>query len=309
MQTTNQNITIAKPTISVKNIIKRRDTLTKATTSFLGHKLVEGQFEGFVDTLHKELPTGILRQTVQSSVVGLLKKELDSRKLLNTCWRLAANVDTLKMQVPVNDWQFQEKNEWVMAQVTDTRVQKNLSKLEYHISFKVLSGTPASMSLTERWSSKKLHYLARYRDEQNNGFGFGRSRLNGRGEQTGKLLFLDIKQFFGLRCLLLVDAENSKDYLAVSEIGHTNSTMCYNKELLKNRDRQQTPCVKGIDNQECFFCPYGTDKCSFATHEVSYAWQTCNVCQEFGFADPTDDEYANTCITCANSERFNRKSG
>ncbi len=299
------DLTPDKPSISVKMIIKRRDNIVKGLTQYLGHKLIAEKFQSFVDSLHQQLPDGILRNTVLESVRDLLKKELRPEDLITVCWRLAANIDLLQHQVTVGPWRMQTSQEWVAAEIIDTRVIKKLGKFHHEVSFKILSGTPTSEIIMQTWSSKKTHYLAKYRDEKENGFGFGKRRINKRGEEKGRLLFMDIKQFFGLRCLLLIDPKESKDTPIALEVGHSSATTAYNKGLLKQRDRLQTPCVKGLrGDPECFNCPYGKDKCGYATHKTSYQIQLCGRCTKRGFVDNSDLEYPDICITCANAERF-----
>jgi hypothetical protein len=292
------------PQLTVSQVISRRDKLSKTLTPFLGHKIVGPTFQSLVDELCRGLPHGILRDTVLSSVKSLLREELTADRAVATCWRLAGNIERLKDHIPVPEWSCQLEAEWVPAQITDTKVFRKSKRLEYRIQFLVLAGTATNVQLTQRWSHKKLQYLATYRDELGRGFGFGKHKLNKRGEELGKLLFMDVKQFFGLRCFLLLDPERSKDEPFATEIKSAGSTMAYNRELLRARDREYTPCVKGLPNkQECFNCPYGKDFCEYATHSISYRVGTCPRCDKQGFFDPADKMYSSECLTCAYKQR------
>jgi len=300
-------VQIEKPSISVIRIKNRRDKLTSELTSFIGHKLIDSVFYDFINKLHNALPSGILNDTVLNSNKSLAGKVLTASSLRNTCWRLAANIDRLTDQVAVPNWTAQDCFEWVVAEVIRVRPVMAGKNVANKLTFKILSGTPTSLTLDQTWSNKKINYLARFKDEKNYGFGFGYSRVNGRGEQTGRLLFVDSKQFFGLHCLLLIDPDQSKDTPVASEIGHTGATTTHNQALLKGRDRQQTECVKKIaGNPECFLCPLGREKCVYATHSVSYNLAICSLCQRKGFVDSTDIEYKNLCISCARKERLSR---
>lgn len=292
------------PQTSVTQVISRRDKLAKELTPFIGAKIEGPIFQALLDTLCKHLPNGILRSTVLSSLNGLLNKELTAELAVATCWRLAGNINRLKDHKPVIEWTCQLEHEWVPAQITDTKVFRKFRKLEYRLEFLVLAGTATNMQVTQRWSHKKLQYFATYRNDAGHGFGFGKHKLNRRGEELGKLLFMDVKQFYGLRCFLLLDPDRSRDEPVASEIRSTSSTMAYNRKLLKARDREETPCVKGLpQTQECFTCPYGRDVCAFATHKSSYRVGVCPRCDRNGFFDPADLMYAGECIQCAYEQR------
>ena len=294
--------------MSISSVISKRDKLTKELTPFLGHKVIGETFQSIVDRLHKALPVGVLRETVLLSLKHLLRSELTPNIALATCWRLAGNLERLKDHKPVPEWRCQHELEWAPAQVTDTKVFRKFKKFEFHVEFLVLAGTATNMQVFQKWSYKKLQYLATYRNEFGHGFGFGRHRLNRRGEELGKLLFMDVKQFYGLRCFLLLDPERSRDEPVASEIRNTAATMAYNRQLLKGRDRTVTPCVKGLaDTQECFTCPYGKDFCEFATHKLSYRVGICPACDQKGFFDPADRVYANECTVCAYKQRTTKE--
>lgn len=298
-------VQIPKPSISVTRIKQRRDRLVNELTNFVG-KALEGEFfHSFIDRLHLKLPQGILRDTVVNSNKNLAGKTLTPKALINTCWRLAANVETLLEQKPVPGWVAQENLEWVAAEVVRIRPTLSGKSIANKITFRILSGTPTSLALDQTWSNKKINYLARFKDEKNCGFGFGYSKLNSRGEQVGKLLFVDAQQFFGLHCLLLIDPESSKDSPVSIEIGHTFATTSHNQTLLRGRDRQVTECVKKIPgNPECYLCPLGREKCVYATHQLSYILAICSLCQQKGFVDSTDISYSGLCVSCARKERL-----
>lgn len=296
-----------KPIISVKAIKARKQKLVTGLSTFLGQVLTDVTFHAFIDRLHALLPANILRDTVLNSNKSLAAKTLTPSLLQDTCWRMAGNVDSLSYQKAVPVWMSQAQHEWVAAAIIRTRPVKMRSQIATCFTFRILSGTPVTLTLTQTWSNKKSHYLAKFRDEQNHGFGFGTSRVNGRGEQTGRLLFVDTRQFFGLQCLLLIDPELSKDAPVASEIGHTGATMGHNQKLLKGRDRLESDCVKKLPgNPECFCCPIGVDKCIYGTHPLTYTVAICSLCGQKGFVDPADIEYKSLCIQCSRKERLSK---
>lgn len=298
---------IEKPSISVKRIKQRREKLIAALAEFNGQTLNGEVFYDFINKLHNALPCGILRDTVINSNKSLAGKPLTKALLRTTCWRLAANVDRLSDQIAVPNWTSQTFFEWVVAEIIRVRPVLSGRSIANKLTFRILSGTPTSLTLDQTWSNKKINYLARFKDEKNCGFGFGYPKINRRGEQTGKLIFADARQFFGLHCFLLIDPDQSKDSPIATEIGHTTATTSHNQLLLRGRDRQQTECVKRIPgNPECFLCPLGREKCVYATHSLSYILDICSLCQRKGFVDSTDVEYKGLCVSCARKERLSR---
>ena len=273
-------------------------------TQFLGHKLVAETFQAFIDVLHAELPRNILRSTVLNSVKGLLKKNLDADLLFETCWRLAGNVERLLDQEAVPVWGKQTKFEWVPAEICEAATVKRFNRLENQFVFASLAGSIVPLKLVQRWSFKKTYYLTTYRDEYGHGFGFGRHRMNGRGEQLGRRLFYDVRQFYGLQCLLLLDPTRSMTEPIATEIGQTGAMAKHNRDLLRQRDRTETACVKGLgDDQECYNCPYGTDRCVNATHSTTYKKGKCPRCERLGFFDPAEEDHLGICVNCVFEER------
>lgn len=293
---------LALPVISVKSVLSRRERLVSALSSFVGQKLVGETFHAFVDKVHANLTDCILRTTVHNSVKCLLKQELTFAQLTEVSWRLAGNLEGLLEQKAAVRWVRQVVAEWVPVQICDIRTQRLQYQLEHELVFQSLAGTIVPRKLVQVWSGRKVSYLATYRNEKDNGFGFGRSHRNNRGEQSGHRLFHDVRQFYGLRCFLLVDPAKSQHEPIAVEVGHTSGTTTYNTDLLRGRDREQSPCHKGLLH-ECFHCPYGADKCSLATHAQTYVRGTCSRCSVAGFLDPLELERPDWCVNCILNER------
>jgi hypothetical protein len=279
--------------------------MTGELTGFLGHKIVGPTFHAFVDKLQQTLPDKILRITVQKSVQSLLKQELTEDLLLNTCWRLAGNLDKLLNQQPVDAWVRQKEFEWALVQVCDVFTSKKINQLMHTFTFQSQSGSIVPLKLTQNWSLKKTNYLALYRNNKHLGFGFRRSDINNRGEQRSNSLYHDVRQFYGLRCFLLLDPKRSQADPVAVEVGHTSATMTHNKQLISARDRLQSKCLRGFpDTVECFQCPYGTDNCVLATHKLTYRKAVCPKCAKLWFLDPAELDFPGLCINCVREERL-----
>lgn len=292
------------PEMSIKRVLVNRDKLIGALASFTGKKLEASSFNSFVSKLHAALPDSILKMTVHNSVKNLVSRELTKTLLLETCWRMAGNLPLLSQHRPVTQWLHQADFEWVPARVCDVYAHKQFKQLVYTFTFQSLAGTVVPKKLIQTWSFKKTQYLATYRSNKGFGFGFSRSRVNGRGEQCNQGLLLDVHQFYGLQCFLLLDPKRSKQDPFVIEVGHSHATMMHNRRLITARDRSQTPCLKGFPiTHECFRCPYGVDKCVLATHQITYSKSKCNRCDQISFLDPLETDYTGFCIACADIER------
>ena len=193
--------------------------------------------------------------------------------------------------------------EWIPAQVCEVQTTKKLNQLVHELTFQSLAGSVVPRKLIQYWSLKKTYYLSTFRNDKNLGFGFNPSRINSRGEQKNNNLFLDIRQFYGLRCFLLLDPKKSQVDPFVTAIGHSYSTHSYNQRLLTGRDRTQTPCLKNLNEVECHHCPYGTDRCQLATHAKTYKLGDCARCQNNSFFDPLETEHKELCINSVFEER------
>jgi hypothetical protein len=278
-------------------LFKQRDSLVENLNDFVGKELVAQTYHDFVDRLHQELPDGILRCVIHDSVQLLLKQRLSSRQLFEICWRLVANVEELRSVRPVLPWERQKAYEWIPVQICGVETQRKDKELQNVFTFQALAGSVVPQTLVQSWSVKKTNYLAKYRTEKNFGFGFGRSRVNRRGTQLGKGLYLDSRQFYNLRCWLLLDPARSKNVPFAIEVGHTAATTAYNKELITLRDRTQNPCLKGFD-LECYVCPFGAKDCVLATHALTYRKQSCTRCKQPEYVDPAELEYPGKCLRC-----------
>jgi len=284
----------------VNTVLRKRDQLSSDLTEFLGRKLVAGTFHAFVDKLHKSLPQPILRSTVQASVLDLLKKELTTRQLVETCWRLAGNLETLRDQEPARVWQRQTRFEWVPVQIMEARALKREGRFYNRFVFQSQAGSIVPRRMVQHWSTRKTRYLTSLRNASGYGFGFGKHRRNSRGEQMGRMLYLDVRQMYRLRCWLLLDPHRSGDEPVAFEIGHTGSTMSFNRELIRGRDRYESRCLKGYPTApECHACIYGTDHCPLGTHRKTYTKGTCPMCKKEAYFDPLEEDNPELCLQCA----------
>lgn len=276
--------------------------LVEELKPFEGVRLTGDTYVKFLSTL-KNCGGFWQVQTLHKHFKGMLDQTVTEGDLLNVSWLVAGNYSELFRD---NVLQFGELNTlaWELAEVVDVNTVRKDQQLMQLFQFRILTGPLASQVITNYWSLKKTSYLATYRDEKNYGFGFSRSRINKKGEELSHCIFSHVRQFFKLRCYLLLDPERSNTLPYVKEVGHRNGTMGYNRKLIGRRDRSLQSCLKQLpNNPECYQCPYGLDHCELATHERTYKKGTCSGCGKLSFFDPTD---ISRCIVCVTQELKSR---
>ena len=289
----------ALPRLSLPRIREQRKSLTRTMLCFEKVRLTADAYWKFVAAVQFVLPSGINQSVVHESVKSLLGKTLSSEMAVATAARLAGNLTLLRDGKPVSEWRRQHTPEWCLVRIVDVTTLKGRRGYVNQMTFASITGTIVPHSITQRWSFKKTNYLATARDASDYGFGFGRSYINQRGEQRGRCLFSHAKQFHGLHCFLLIDPERSQTEPFASEVAHSAMTTAYNRELIHQRDRRESPCIKGLPrNVECFACICGEDRCKLATHVSTYVSITCSRCQSKSFTDPGAVPGMDVCLDC-----------
>lgn len=283
------------PSVSIKNIVEKKHMLFNNLSPFQDKVLSGSTYNDFLETLLEVVPSGVLKTTLDNNFKYLLGSKLELTKINNLSFFIAGNIDVLVNRNIIVAAKI-DSLAWAASQIIDVNTVKRNGSLMHSFQFRILTGPLASQVMTQYWSFKKTAYLAVYRNDHNVGFGFNRSKINSKGEQRNKLIFNDIRQFYGLRCFLLFDPSRSQELPYIAEVGHRPSTMEYNQSLLKARDRSVTDCLKGLShNPECYRCPYGIDKCQIATHAKTYLKGTCPICNRLSFFDPQDTK---KCVDC-----------
>jgi hypothetical protein len=269
-------------------------------------RLKGDDFDEFVEHVLESLPKGISRKTLLDSIRHLVGQKLTAHLLDETCWRLAGNVKRLKQTRAVAPWTGQKHPEWVPVQIQKVRLQlggRRGTEIGHEVSFRVVAGTSCPLIITQWWSRKKSRYLAQFKDEQGNGFGFIRAWPN----QPTPYEFKDPKQLVTLRCLLLIepklcDSEGPNFH----EIAHSSGTTKWNKEQQKFRARLEAPylCCKEMPADiPCHQCPVGLDTCRASTHARTHEWRVCPQCKEEAWHDPADKIHG-ICVGCVEYNIF-----
>lgn len=248
---------------------------------FSGEVLEGDRLDYFVHMLRKLLPGSPREENVRESVIDVIG-ELATRKLLTTvCWRLAANYKRLRAR-PVPPWYRQVHNEWVTSQVSGVRRSKLGWVPGYMISFQLLNGLGASMTIEKFWSTKFCQLV-------------GRKEL-GFTKIHGSRPLRDPREFVSLRLQLLLD-KNLSGVAPVFEQTRTNPSLDeWNRKLTNRRQPAKRECPEDFTHN-CYLCPVGLADCELAVHANTYHHRLCPVCNDE--EAPFDHGLSeNLCVNC-----------
>lgn len=290
---------ILKNELNADRVLDRREALFNALESFVGKKISGPRFDKFVFAVYDLLPGKIeydvLRESLRSSAGLMMTRQL----LDQTCWRLAGNIQVLQQFRPVYPWARQKYREMVIAQICDVKLVRGGKKgreLGHSLSFRILTGSASALKTSQWWSLRKAHYMARFKTDHGYGFKFPAPHR----ELVIPSTFKDTKQYYGMRCILILDPKMSdEDGPGFREISHSASTTAWNADMIKQRQRVAGyECVAGFPQTvECFQCYIGRDRCGAATHSTGYIKKACDKCEKETWFDPSDT-FSKFCLSC-----------
>ena len=289
----------------IAKVFRRRDQLMKALSPvYANADLAGATFSVFVDDVCQELPSACKAEAVAHSLFEFVGSSPTAKELFHTFWRLAGNVKSLCDGVAVHPWNEQKEKEWIPVQIVDVCSGRLFEKPVYGITVQILLGGACPLRMYQKWSPKKMFYLAQYRFEDDNGFMFSR-RVGSRSRRVPKYIFEHAKQLYGLRFLALIDPLLSEDGPFFKEIRFTPSLSVYNRDLIKRRARLEDPyyCPKGFGAlTPCHKCYYGRKDCPMACHSKTYIEKLCPSCEVKSYFDP-QDSVTMFCVNCTDTKR------
>lgn len=221
---------------------------------------------------------------VYKSMFDLCGFELTKAEWCNTAWRLAANFETLKLGEPARKWTEQVSEEEVSVQVVESRarVAGKAKKRGYDFSFRVLTGTPASLLVTNFWTDAFCYVVA-------DRIGFSK---------RGKYDLEHPTELVGTRLQVVIEpklsSEHGPGFHKINPCGSANKA--YNRRLIKKRRRIDFACPKKYTH-ECFRCPVGYKTCPAAVHPRDYTLSLCSKCGKKAWSDPKFLEIG-VCVQC-----------
>lgn len=223
-------------------------------------------------------------ETLRVYVGEVLTEEL----CVQLCWRIAGNIDKLKRGLPVRPWAGQAVSEWMPLQLTRIRAVRRFGDVTNECTFKVLAGSACPMQLTRFMSRGALKYIASK---------VGFSRL------SGAYPYRHVEDLTGLRLLGQFTAADIRDNQpSFREIACPTSMAKWNRDHYISVRTRKLPCPSKF-NHTCAKCAYGTDRCAYAVHPVTYMLGHCLECSnQSAVFDPSDA--GSLCVECAAKHRL-----
>lgn len=252
--------------------------------------LLTNRFERFVDICMDN--SGIANpdyETFRESVRYLAGAVLRKPMIETLAHRLAGNFHRLKHHIPVQPWTRQDYHEWVPVQAIEVcRVFHEKWGAAARLTLKILAGSPASITVRQRWSVKRCRVIARDLGFRN----FGRRR-----NDPPPFPFATVEELTSMRWEMMVEPDLSDTEPYLSKTRTRPALQDWNRNLLKMRTRKGFDCLVGHPiNFPCSQCAVGYLTCPAGTHRDD--WKVKH-CQECGERDALWD-YQITTATCLN---------
>lgn len=240
-----------------------------------------------VRDLHRTIPAAN-RDAVAETLRVYVGETLTEELCVQLCWRIAGNIDKLKQGLPVRPWVGQVVSEWMPLQILRVRPVRRFGNISYECTFKVLAGSACPMQVMRYMSRAALKYIARK---------VGFSKL------SGAYPYRHVEDLTGLRLLGQFTAADIRDgQPSFREIACPASMAKWNRDQYISVRTRKLPCPSKF-NHTCAKCAYGTDRCAYAVHPVTYMLGHCLECSnQSAVFDPTDT--GSLCVACAVKHRL-----
>ena len=274
-------------TYSIKRVIRLRNRLRNETAIPYYSCTVEGaDFNQFVRSFHRALPSGIPLDTKYESMRYLAGVELSADRINDLSWRLAGNTDLLKEGVPVRPWTTQHSEEWVPLQILKAIPRRNTGeRFGCMFCFQVLAGTSCPLQVYRFWGNDACYAISQH-------IGFTPHWLSYPYKHPAHLV--------GMRFYALVEPNLCREHPGFFRVESTPSFEAHNKAILKYRVKQPhaAHCPRGFEH-ECHKCIIGYTSCPGGTHKEDYVEGVCPNCGPDQWFDP--EAGSDLCVACSYS--------
>lgn len=276
------------PSFPLARIFTLRDKLVQKLLRYADGTPREGAaFEALVLDAAQALPRGIDLHPLFNSLAHLAGRPLDRHELVETCWRLAGNLNSLRSGLPIPDWRSLSDPFFVPVEVLDhvrTLTRKRKPAALYTLRF--LAGPACPLTTRKTWPVGLIRAVV----AQEIGF----------TPPWGTLPFEDSAQLVQTRFLVLQDPHLTGEVPqapAFEQFACTQYLRTFNRVLFKARRRIDAVCPRGypLDEVPCHTCPFGYDECPAATHSRTYVPRFCPRC---GCETLHDPARKNICLQC-----------
>ena len=269
---------------------RRRQMLSEVLESKVGQEV---NLDQLTTQLRQYIP-GVRFDTLFESLRYLAGRQLSRRDIYALAIRLSGNLGRLKANKVVLPWTSQPYDEWVPVKVLRmVKTRNSRDKIGYDTTFKSFAGLSAGMRIQTFWMSRVTSVIA--------------SQV-GFSKPWGKYPFRNSLDLVGLRLLVHIEAERSRDRPVFYEVNCPPPFVKWNREnILKLRVRADGYTCPFNFMHQCHQCAVGYEQCVGATHYRTYTTGDCTVCGASStLFDPEDP--GGSCIACINRIRTQRRT-
>ena len=297
------------PLLSFSGVIKRRRSILKRMTRFMGFKLEGLQIQKDVaselyyalqaststpnptdeekkEGKEKQYEAGVIAS--ENPLFQALKKTLEQRfsgEIVTDALRmklaqvLAGNVTQLRIGDPVEPWKGQKKDEWVLLLVlgAERRYTPKRNIPGGELKLQVMTGSPAGDTFPQFFTDRALTRMGQF-------IGL-LSKWEGRRLHPRE--FVQMSFIGKLR-------KGSERFM--SEYYERPSLNNRNRKLMRARKLPERVCPHGYV-VPCYGCHLGFGSCSLATHRTTLVRSRCPKCREEGLFDP-EFPWQKICLHC-----------
>lgn len=248
-------------------------------------------FRVFVDNMYAAVgDSRVPYESLRDSLLHLAGSPVSRHMLHEEGWRIAGNLNRLRIGKHVPPWRTQTRPEWVPLQITDhVPFRSKRGKIGGIFTFRILAGTSCSLVVEKFWTREFARYL---------------SAKLGFSLPWGQLPFQRLPEFMSLRLYGLIEPERSHTQPFFDQVAAPGSVLAYNRKLLKARKRVGFACPKQWDTP-CFQCPIGYDRCRCGTHPRTFVRGVCEKCKQERWMDPQHEELR-LCMECFIRQQLSR---
>jgi hypothetical protein len=207
---------------------------------------------------------GATRDAVYETLRVYAGEPLTEKLGVSLCWLIAGNMDKLKNGIPLRMWSGQTIDEWMPMRVVSVQLARPYKEVVHACTFKILAGSASEMVILRYLSRAAVKYIA---------CKIGFSQLK------GSYPYHHPQEIIGLRLIGKFEPHLVRDAMpSFREIYCPASMLQRNRsEYLCVRSRKLLQCPSGF-NHACARCAYGTDRCKYAVHPVTFEVGACPRC-------------------------------
>lgn len=245
------------------------------------------QFAAWVTELRRAMPGSATEEVVRASLIDLGRLPITRRSTIAAAWRLAGNIDKLRVGEPIRPWDGQRNSDPVPVMFTDSLpTRTKYGKVGSTYSALVIGGEAAGMTARGFFTRKFVRWASKF-------LGWGKTRDAIRIAKDSELV--------GMYALAVLKQGETRLPALEKLQPPSGSLLKHNKSLIKKRARDGFACPQSYTHP-CYACHIGYDGCVAAVHSSTYTARQCDECGQLSLFDPSQN--SEFCIRCLVSMRM-----